>query len=123
MPKCIDADAFKKKYLCCGYLPEMSEEEFDNFPAAGRVEELVERCARYAEEIAALWERQRWIPVTERLPEPETRVLVLDRYGHMMDRTMRQLPTDKTPMFRPDGLMPGKDVTHWMPLPAAPEVK
>lgn len=30
----ISRDAFKKKYLCCGYLPEMSEKEFDEFPAA-----------------------------------------------------------------------------------------
>lgn len=30
----ISREAFKKKYLCCGYLPEMSEEEFDSFPAA-----------------------------------------------------------------------------------------
>lgn len=123
MPKYIDADAFKEKYLCCGYLPEMSEKEFDGFPTADRLEELEERCARYTEEIAVLRQRQRWIPVTERLPEPETMVLVLDRYGHMMNRTMRQLPTDKTPLFRPDALMPGKHVTHWMPLPETPEVK
>lgn len=30
----IKREAFKAKYLCCGYLPEMSEEEFDDFPAA-----------------------------------------------------------------------------------------
>ena len=30
----ISREAFKEKYLCCGYLPEMSEEEFDSFPAA-----------------------------------------------------------------------------------------
>ena len=34
MAKYIDCDAFKAKYLCCGYLPEMSEEEFDRFPVA-----------------------------------------------------------------------------------------
>ena len=28
----IDKDAYKEKYLCCGYLPEMSWEEFDAFP-------------------------------------------------------------------------------------------
>lgn len=28
----IDKEAYKEKYLCCGYLPEMSEEEFDAFP-------------------------------------------------------------------------------------------
>lgn len=34
MDKYIECEAFKAKYLCCGYLPEMSEEEFDAFPAA-----------------------------------------------------------------------------------------
>lgn len=29
----IDREAFKTRYLCCGYLPEMSEEEFDGFPS------------------------------------------------------------------------------------------
>lgn len=36
----IDREAFKLEYLCCGYLPEMSEEKFDEFPAAD-VEEVV----------------------------------------------------------------------------------
>ena len=42
MSKYIDQEAFKSKYLCCGYLPEMSEEEFDKFPTADVVE--VVRC-------------------------------------------------------------------------------
>lgn len=42
MSKYIDREAFKSKYLCCGYLPEMSEDEFDKFPAADVVE--VVRC-------------------------------------------------------------------------------
>ena len=42
MSKYIDREAFKSKYLCCGYLPEMSEEEFDKFPAADVVP--VVRC-------------------------------------------------------------------------------
>lgn len=37
MDECIDRKAFKQKYLCCGYLPEMSEEEFDRFPTADAV--------------------------------------------------------------------------------------
>lgn len=37
--------------------------------AAELIEKLTDRCARYAEEIAVAQERQRWIPVTERLPE------------------------------------------------------
>lgn len=34
MAEYIEREAFKQKYLCCGYLPEMSEKEFDEFPAA-----------------------------------------------------------------------------------------
>ena len=34
MDEYISKQAFKDKYLCCGYLPEMSETEFDAFPAA-----------------------------------------------------------------------------------------
>ena len=33
MAEYIDREAFKKEYLCCGYLPEMSETEFDKFPS------------------------------------------------------------------------------------------
>lgn len=39
----IDREAFKDEYLCCGYLPEMSEDEFDAFPAADVVMEVI-RC-------------------------------------------------------------------------------
>ena len=34
MDEYISKQAFKEKYLCCGWLPEISEEEFDTFPAA-----------------------------------------------------------------------------------------
>lgn len=38
MAEYISKQAFKEKYLCCGWLPEMSEEEFNSFPAADMVE-------------------------------------------------------------------------------------
>lgn len=69
----------------------------------------------------ALREKQRWIPVTERFPELEVPVLVLDRRGNMIVRTLRRLVSDKEAVFRPDGLAPRKNITHWMPLPEAPE--
>ena len=34
MDEYISKQAFKEKYLCCGWLPEMAETEFDDFPAA-----------------------------------------------------------------------------------------
>lgn len=45
--------------------------------AADLIEHLTDRCARYAEEIAVLQEREKWVPVTERLPENEKDVLIL----------------------------------------------
>lgn len=42
MAEYIEREAFKQKYLCCGYLPEMSEKEFDEFPAVDVAE--VVRC-------------------------------------------------------------------------------
>lgn len=44
MPKHINADDFKAKYLCCGYLPEMSEEEFDAFPGVAFEEKERPHC-------------------------------------------------------------------------------
>lgn len=38
MDEYISRQAFKEKYLCCGWLPEMAETEFDDFPAADVVE-------------------------------------------------------------------------------------
>lgn len=37
MTEYIDKQAFKNKYLCCGYLPEMSEVEFDAFPVVNMI--------------------------------------------------------------------------------------
>lgn len=55
MAEYISKQAFKEKYLCCGWLPEMSEEEFNSFPAAG-VAPVVRcrECAHY--KICDEWE-------------------------------------------------------------------
>ena len=64
-----------------------------------------------------------WISVNDRLPELEETVLVLDRRGNKMVRTLRRLSSEKEPSFRPDGLVPQNHITHWMPIPDLPEVK
>ena len=69
----------------------------------------------------ALWEKQRWIPVTERLPERDVQVL-----GWYKDNPFSQ--------YRPEVVAWNgngwvfvyahryvTNVTHWMPLPKAPE--
>lgn len=47
MAEYISKQAFKEKYLCCGWLPEMSEEEFNSFPAADVVEVRHGRWGEY----------------------------------------------------------------------------
>lgn len=104
-----------------------------NRSAADRLEELLDRCARYAEEIAVLRERQRWIPVTERLPSKGGSYIV-----HCDDT---YAPSDE--QIWGDSVVLEADwcfgawswnkngneydlngiVTHWMPLPPAPEVE
>lgn len=77
--------------------------------------DLIEAQAAEIEKLKA--QVPRWIPVEERLPEIGLRVLVLDRRGNAMTRTLSQLAGEKEPSFRPDGLLPKRHITHWMPLP------
>lgn len=132
---------FTKKYGCDG-CPKVSAD-------------LIERLTA---ENAALREKQRWIPVTERLPEPETDVLaVCNRNGYifvipaiyedgkMLTRDSAWNWSDicyyglydeeaddyyipegwwENRHFNPDDVYNNPvdcAVTHWMPLPGAPE--
>ena len=45
--------------------------------AADKIEELVDRCARYAEEIAVLQEKQKWVDAGARQPECGVSVLAV----------------------------------------------
>ena len=47
MNEYISKQAFKEKYLCCGWLPEMSKKEFDDFPTADVVEVTFCKDCRY----------------------------------------------------------------------------
>ena len=92
---------------------------------ADLIERLTARCARYAEEIAVAQERQRWIPVEERLPEVWRNDETAELVNYMIC----------SPDFGVDiGNYHAKakkwlcmalpcTVTHWMPLPEGPEVE
>lgn len=88
--------------------------------SADKIEELVDRCARYAEEIAVLRRRQRWIPVTERLPGEGERVLASDgvfvgeAYLNSFGIWCRSYGVLWRVVCDP--------VTRWMPLPGTLEV-
>ena len=63
---------------------------------------------------------QRWIPVSERLPEPYTRVLACIKSGYMEVDYMYSEPIVDVGIADFNSL---DNVTHWMPLPKLPEVK
>ena len=85
------------------------------------LDKAAEAIERLTAENAALREKQRWIPVTERLPERDVQVL-----GWYKDNPFSQ--------YRPEVVAWNgngwvfvyahryvTNVTHWMPLPDAPE--
>lgn len=84
--------------------------------AAELIERLTDRCARYAEEIAVLQEREKWVPVTERLPDQCMDILVVYRDGHIL------MGTAMCDDWIEEDLEDRK-ITHWMPLPDGPEVE
>lgn len=94
--------------------------------AADLIEKLTDRCARYAEEIAVAQERTRWIPVTERLPEYDARVLAFDmraKNKYIGIWTREKDPDDGNDCwFDSAGWWYAFDeITHWMPLPEPPK--
>ena len=68
--------------------------------------------------IAELEAAQRWIPVSERLPEPYTRVLACIKSGYMEVDYMYSEPIVDVGIADFNSL---DNVTHWMPLPPSPE--
>lgn len=91
--------------------------------AAQMLQEYVDRRARYADEIMALREKFRWIPVTERLPAAGMRVLAAsegvfsgEAYLNCEGVWMRSYGVVWVSLV-------DVPVTHWMPLPYKPEVK
>lgn len=88
--------------------------------AADRLEELVERGARYAEEIAVLREMLRRVPVAERLPKKNGKYLCWYGFGPnrnvLFCQVLDYYAIDPMPHFQHEGL-DGMTVTHWMEIP------
>ena len=67
---------------------------------------------------------QQWIPVTERLPEKMGKYLCRYVFGENTEYPFEQVlwyyTAVEKPHFQNEGSM-GLRVTHWMPLPKAPE--
>ena len=84
--------------------------------AADAIEELVGR-AKVLEKIADKWCEAvpKWIPVTERLPEPYTWVLVYAEKHKVAFDAFYDGAQWK------DAILNGLIVTYWMPLPEPPK--
>ena len=91
--------------------------------AADLIEKLTDRCARYAEEIAVARERQRWIPVTERLPEDRSDVLVDAYWYERWGVYMGWCAPERAEWSVHAGIGDRSDVSvaYWMPLPEPPK--
>lgn len=71
------------------------------------------------EELAALKERTRWVPVSEKLPDSEAAVLAITKqFGVAVSRYHRSL---NYPQFDSGWFCQSQrvSVAHWMPLPEA----
>lgn len=95
--------------------------------AADLIEKLTDHCARYAEEIAVLQEREKWVPVTERLPEISNSWGVSDVVLCIIsDPSGYPPPNPGLCVYLEDGRWTCHGrivrVTHWRPLPDKPEV-
>lgn len=99
--------------------PEPSDEEIVCYdPLKLAAADLIERLT--AENTALLEKVPQWISVDDRHPKPGTRVLATD--GIFVGEAYR---TSADTWRRYDGIAMrdciGSIVTHWMPLPEAPE--
>ena len=59
-----------------------------------------------------------WISVEDEELKIGVEVLTRDRYGNVRNRKLKML--SGLVLFYPDGLKPGKHITHWMALPEPP---
>ena len=81
-----------------------------------RHDRLQDFCVAQGEELSRLKAQQRWIPVTERLPEDDDDVLIMSSGSISMGyySIYNEYWADYINVYN-------SDVTHWMRLPERPE--
>ena len=114
----IDADEAKKK------IRPLSPEDETNGCTFGTVKRLMHKLLDEAPTIDAQSSViEKWISVTERLPENLTSVIVHRKDGGIfMWEYFNTSPTDDCWIDDSMNVYSFYDVTHWMPLPDQPSV-
>ena len=91
--------------------------------AADAIEELIFTAESYKRSMEAWADvaanaQASWIPVTERLPKPNTRII-----AYMAWKQIITLEYQNSRWYLADrlGSIPDEAVTHWMPLPEPPK--
>ena len=111
-----------KDYEKTGLSPDQVSELQDETQEQAR--QMLERVARFSDEIERMKgeERQQWIPVAEKLPEPEAYILVSFDNFTLPDIATYRVDDDGSGAFYPGDedytyLSEGLFVNAWMPLP------
>lgn len=94
--------------------------EIENVPAADVVSREQFESVKWERDMLADQLAERWIPVTERLPEEWEPVLVRSKYGFTTTALYIGV-SGKWRFTSTHEFMVKDSVTHWMPLPEAPE--
>ena len=96
----------------------MSELALDLFNACAEISRLRKRIEELESENARLKDAQRWIPVSERLPEANKCVLIYDAGGNMTVDILVKSGGVETYFW-----LPKYRILFWMPLPEPPEAQ
>lgn len=68
-------------------------------------------------------DRDRWIPVEEKLPEEESEYLVADKWGYVFEANYEKALSGFVYVNPSGDRLADKTVTHWREMPAPPEAK
>ena len=131
----MESDVLKAVEEISGYTPDEMLDMYNDYGRMAKEWEAYAGTGLTPEEVAALKEQTRWIPVSERLPEDVGSYLIyyhewsngdfLPKYDDYRIRVMRFMNNGKWCMpactDKRCEADTNREVTHWMPLPPAPK--
>ena len=104
------------------YTKEYIDKEIETIISGGALAVSSIYYLNALEEIKRLHEAERWIPVSERLPEVNTRMSLFDKKtGFSVYGSMQEWRDDRYLWKTDVGEYHFSSITHWKPLPQPPE--